>query len=102
MANRGSIGGVPFTNAEVNSGDLRDAVFAARGTTETDAGRAIRMLQGTPLAPSFGALFPGLTGAGPVKAEIALVLPIKNFDRRVVTVMANLAVSSATGSSRTN
>ena len=90
VASRGSIGGVPFTNAEVNSGDLRDAVFAARGITETDAGRAIRMLQGTPLAPSFGALFAGLTGAGPVKAEIALVLPIKNFDRRVVTVMANL------------
>jgi uncharacterized protein (TIGR02099 family) len=90
VASRGSIGGVPFTNAEVNSGDLRDAVFAARGTTETDAGRALRMLQGTPLAPSFGALFAGLTGTGPVKAEIALVLPIKNFDRRVVTVMANL------------
>jgi uncharacterized protein (TIGR02099 family) len=90
VASRGSIGGVPFTNAEVNSGDLRDAVFAARGRTETDAGRAIRMLQGTPLAPSFGALFPDLTAAGPVKAEIALVLPIKNFDRRIVTVMANL------------
>lgn len=90
VASRGSIGGVPFTNAEVNSGDLRDAVFAARGETETDAGRAIRMLQGTPLAPSFGALFAGLNGTGPVKAEIALVLPIKNFERRVVTVMANL------------
>ena len=79
VASRGSIGGVPFTNAEVNSGDLRDAVFAARGRTETDAGRAIRMLQGTPLAPSFGALFADLTGAGPVKAEIAMVLPIKEL-----------------------
>ena len=33
-------------------GDLR-----ARGKAETDAGRAIRMLQATPLAPSFGAMF---------------------------------------------
>lgn len=90
VASRGSIGGVPFTKAELNSGDLRDAVFAVRGITETDAGRAIRMLQGTPLAPSFGALFAGLTGAGPVNAEIAMMLPIKNLDRRVVTVMANL------------
>ena len=90
VASRGSIGGVAFTAAEVNSGDLRDAIFAARGTTQTDAGRAIRMLQGTPLAPSFGAMFADLTGAGPVTAQLALVLPIKDFDRRVVTVMANL------------
>ena len=90
VASRGSIGGVAFTAAEVNSGDLRDAIFAARGTTQTDAGRAIRMLQGTPLAPSFGAMFADLTGAGRVTAELALVLPIKDFDRRVVTVMANL------------
>jgi uncharacterized protein (TIGR02099 family) len=48
------------------------------------------MLQGTPLAPSLGALFADLTGAGPVKGEIAMVLPIKTLDRRVVTVMANL------------
>ena len=32
VASRGSIGGVAFTAAEINSGDLRNAVFAARGT----------------------------------------------------------------------
>ena len=90
VASRGRIAGVPFTNAEVQSGDLRDAIFAARGTTSTDAGVGIRMLQSTPLAPSFGAMFAGLTGAGPVDAELALYLPIKDFDRRVVTVMAKL------------
>jgi uncharacterized protein (TIGR02099 family) len=90
VASRGSIGGVAFTQAEINSADLRDAVYAARGTTVTDAGRAIRMLQATPLAPSFGAMFADLAGSGPVTAELAMYLPIKNFDRRVVTVMANL------------
>ncbi len=90
VASRGSIGGVAFTQAEINSADLRDAEFAARGNTRTDAGRAIRMLQGTPLAPSFGALFADLVAAGPATAEIAMYLPIKAFDRRVVTVMANL------------
>lgn len=90
VASRGDIGGVPFTDAEVQSGDLREAIFSARGRTETDAGRAIRMLQSTPLAPSFGAVFADLTGAGPVTAEVAMVLPIKQFDRRVVTVMATL------------
>jgi uncharacterized protein (TIGR02099 family) len=90
VASRGSVGGVAFTQAEINSADLRDAVFAARGSTRTDAGRAIRMLQDTPLAPSFGAFFADLAGAGPVTAELAMYLPIKEFDRRVVTVMANL------------
>ena len=90
VASRGSVGGVPFTKAEVNSADLRDAIFAARGTTRTDADRAIRMLQGTPLAPSFGAMFAELAGSGPVSAELAMVLPIKDFSRRVVTVMGSL------------
>jgi uncharacterized protein (TIGR02099 family) len=90
VASRGSIGGVPFTDGEINSADLRDAVFAARGSSRTDAGRLVRMLQATPLAPSFGAPFAGLSASGPVKAEVALYLPIKDFDRRVVTVMAGL------------
>jgi uncharacterized protein (TIGR02099 family) len=90
VASRGSFGGVPFTDAEINSGDLREAIFAARATAHTDAGRALRMLQGTPLAPSFGALFAGLAGTGPVQADVALFLPIKDFSRRVVTVMAKL------------
>ncbi|MGH8129947.1 MAG: YhdP family protein, partial [Steroidobacteraceae bacterium] len=90
VASRGSVGGVPFTQAEINSADLRDAVFAARGTTRTDAGSAIRLLQGTPLAPSFGAVFADLAASGPVDAELAMYLPIKDFGRRVVTVMASL------------
>jgi len=90
VASRGSIGGVDFTDGEVNSGDLREAIFALRGKSTTDAGRAIRMLQATPLAPSFGAMFAGLSGAGPVEAEVAIALPVKDFDRRNVTVLARL------------
>ena len=90
VASRGSIGGVAFTAAEINTGDLRNAIFAARGRTETDAGRAIRMLQGTPLARSFGTIFSDLTAAGPARAELAMYLPIKDLERRVVTVMAQL------------
>ena len=78
-----------FTDAEINSADLRDAIFAARGRAATDAARAMRMLQATPLAPSFGAVFSELAATGPVQADVALFLPIKDFDRRVVTVQAN-------------
>ena len=90
VASQGSIGNIAFAGGEVNSGDLREAIYAVRGQAEVDAGRAIRMLQATPLAPSFGAMFADLSGAGPVKADVAMVLPIKNFDQRVVTVMATL------------
>jgi uncharacterized protein (TIGR02099 family) len=90
VASRGSIGGIAFTNGELNSGDLRDAIFAARGNTVTDAGRALRMLQATPLAPSFGSQFAGLSASGPLTAELAMYLPIKDRERRVVTVMARL------------
>ena len=90
VASRGSVGGVPFTSAEINSSDLKGAVFAARGRTETDAGRALRMLQSTPLAPSFGASFADLAASGPLAAELAIYLPVKEKDRRVVTVHANL------------
>ena len=90
VASRGRVGGVDFTDAEINSADLKAGVFAARGRAETDAGRGIRMLQATPLAPSFGALFPELVASGPVRAEVALFLPIKDFSRRVVTVQADL------------
>ena len=91
VASRGRIGGVDFTDAEINSADLRDAVFAARGRAATDAARAMRMLQATPLAPSFGAVFSELAATGPVQADVALFLPIKDFGRRVVTVQAELA-----------
>jgi uncharacterized protein (TIGR02099 family) len=70
---------------------LRDAIIAVRGNAGGDAGRAIRLLQSSPLAPSFGAAFADLAGTGPVTGEIAMVLPIKDFEQRVVTVMATLS-----------
>jgi uncharacterized protein (TIGR02099 family) len=91
VASRGRVGGVEFTDGEFNSADLREGIFAARGKSATDAGRAIRMLQATPLAPSFGALFPGLSASGPVEGDVALFLPVKDPSRRVVTVHAELS-----------
>ncbi len=91
VASRGVIGDIPFTQAEVNSADLRQAIVALRASAHTDAGRAIRLLQSSPLAPSFGSAFAGLSAAGPVAGEIAMYLPIKDFQSRVVTVMATLS-----------
>ncbi|MEX1993842.1 MAG: YhdP family protein [Steroidobacteraceae bacterium] len=90
-ATRGSLGGVAFSQVEVQSGDLRDAILAVRATARTDVGRAIRLLQASPLAPSFGAAFAELAGSGPVTGELAMYLPIKEFEKRVVTLMATLS-----------
>ena len=90
VASRGSLGGVPFVQGELQSADLRDAIFAARGSSRTDLGRVIRMLQATPLAPSFGALFRDVTGSGPIDAELAMYLPVKDLPQRVVTVKSRL------------
>ncbi len=90
-ATGGTLGGVAIARSEASSADLRDAIIAVRGNASGDAGRVIRLLQATPLAPSFGAVFADLAGAGPVAGEIAMYLPIKDFEKRVVTVMATLA-----------
>jgi len=89
-ATGGTLGGVALERAEAHSADMRDAIIAVRGNASGDAGRAIRFLQSSPLAPSFGAAFADLAGTGPVQGEIAMYLPIKDFEKRVVTVKAML------------
>ena len=75
---------VAISQSEAHSADLRRRSSRC-GRTEQDAGRAIRLLQSTPLAPSFGAAFADFSGVGPVKGEIAMYLPIRYFEKRVVT-----------------
>ncbi|MGQ0429553.1 MAG: YhdP family protein [Gammaproteobacteria bacterium] len=91
VATRGNLAGIAISQAEVHSADLRAAMLAVRASGRADAGRAIRMLQGSPLAPGLGAGFAGLAGSGPVTGEITMFLPVKDLDRRVITVVTRLA-----------
>lgn len=90
VATRGSLAGIAITQAEANSADYRESIVAVRASARGDAGRAIRLLQDSPLGPTLGAGFSELTGSGPVTGELAMYLPIKDFERRVVTVMTTL------------
>lgn len=90
-ASRGNIAGVALARAEAHSADLRAAMLALSLESRADAGRAIRLLQGSPLAPALGAAFGELTGSGPVNAAITMFLPLKEMERRVVTVIAQLS-----------
>jgi uncharacterized protein (TIGR02099 family) len=90
-APRGNLAGVALAGAEVNSADLRDAILAVRANMRADAARAIRLLQGSPLAPALGAGFADLAGSGPVTGEITMLLPVKEMERRVATIVAQLS-----------
>jgi uncharacterized protein (TIGR02099 family) len=90
-ATRGNIAGVALSRAEAHSADLRTAMLALSLDGRADAGRAIRLLQGSPLAPTLGEAFGQLTGSGPVNAAITMFLPVKDMERRVVTVVAQLS-----------
>jgi uncharacterized protein (TIGR02099 family) len=91
LARRGTVAGVAITQAEAHSADLREAILAVNASARGDAGRAIRLLQDSPLGPSMGAGFAELTASGPLTGDIAMVLPIKDFKRRDMTVMTSLA-----------
>ena len=90
VATRGSLAGLEITQAEANSADYGDSIVALRASARGDAGRAIRMLQNSPLAPSLGTGFADLTGSGPVTSELSMYLPIKDFEQRIITVMTTL------------
>ncbi len=90
VASRGSLAGIAITQAEANSADYRESIVALRASAQSDAGRAIRFLQESPLAQSLGAGFANLTGSGPVTGEIAMYLPLKNFEKKVVTVTTTI------------
>ncbi|TAK51804.1 MAG: TIGR02099 family protein [Gammaproteobacteria bacterium] len=90
VATRGTVAGLGIRRAEVASLDLRDAIFGIRISGEGDAGQAIRLLQKSPLAPDLGALFAGLSGSGPLRGEYAMYLPVRDRDRRAISVVVDL------------
>jgi uncharacterized protein (TIGR02099 family) len=90
VASKGTLAGIALTQAEANSADYRDAIIALKASARADADRAIRMLQDSPLAASLGSGFADLKGSGPVTGELAMYLPIRDFDQRVITVMTTL------------
>jgi len=90
-ATQGTVAGLSIRRAEVASSDLRDAVFGIRVSGAGDAGRAIKLLQQSPLAADLGPLFAGLSGRGPFSGEYAMFLPARDRERRTVSVVADLA-----------
>ena len=77
VENRGSVGGVPFDDAEIRVANLiRDAELDVAATDEVQLGQILGFLRQTPVAALLGPALETATGSGDVTAAIELQIPI--------------------------
>lgn len=77
VENSGSIGGIPFQDAEVRVTDLpHDAILTLDLEPQVDATQILSFLRQSPVGAAFGPALASVTAAGPVTAAIQLELPI--------------------------
>lgn len=82
----GRVGQLALAGGEVAMVDWREGGMTARLPVAGDLGEAFGLLQSSPLGPTLGDLFMGLSGRGPVQGEVVLYLPLKHMEDRGVTV----------------
>jgi uncharacterized protein (TIGR02099 family) len=77
VENRGSIGGLPFSDAEIRVGNLfHDAELDVAAADQIQLGQILNFLRQTPVAAVLGPTLGTVTGSGEVTAGIDLRLPI--------------------------
>lgn len=88
---RGKVGGLQLESAEGGIADFREARLQLAGSVRGDLGRALRLVQNSPVAPALGPLFNGLRGRGAAGFQVNLDLPLRDLARRRVNVATRLA-----------
>ena len=86
----GTVGGLMITNGGGGIPDLREGLLSVSGSARGDLGRALRLVQSSPVAPTLGALFNGLSGQGIGQYEVRLNLPLRDLKRADIDVRARL------------
>jgi len=86
----GRVGRLALAGGEVEVVDWREGGMTARLPVAGDLGEAFGLLQSSPLGPTLGDLFMGLSGRGPVQSEVVLYLPLKHMEDRAVTVVSRV------------
>ena len=77
VENRGSIGGVPFADAEIRVANLlHETELDIAATNDVQLGQILGFLRQTPLAALLGPTLESVTGSGDVATKIDLRLPI--------------------------
>jgi uncharacterized protein (TIGR02099 family) len=84
----GSIAGVRVRGARAELADWRESLLVLHAPASADAGAVQRLLARSPLGPKLGPVFARLTAAGPLDGEAVMMLPLKEFASRVITVQA--------------
>ncbi|HSG89445.1 MAG TPA: YhdP family protein, partial [Pseudomonadales bacterium] len=85
-ASAGAIGQIGIRDGWAELADWREALLVIRANATADAGAARDFFASSPLAPRLGATFERLSAAGPLEAEVAMYLPIKQFENRAINV----------------
>ena len=77
LENRGSVGGIPFEDAEIRVANLvRDAELEVVAADQVELGQLLGFLRQTPVAALLGPTMESVTGSGKVAAAIDLRVPI--------------------------
>ena len=85
VARSGRIGGLTIGPSRAGIEDFRDTDVVVSGTASGDLHKALRLVQGSPLAKSLGSYFAAIDGRGAVHGNVDLLLPLRHFgDRRIV------------------
>ena len=82
----GRLSGVEIEHATAEFADFKQSVLVLNGKGRSDIDQALRYLQTSPLGPSMGPVFTGLTGHGAGSYTVQLTLPLKNLAGRHVDV----------------
>jgi uncharacterized protein (TIGR02099 family) len=88
---RGTVGGLTLKGGAGGIADFRDGLLEVNGEGNGDLGRALGLVQRSPIGPELGALFNGLRGTGAAHFSTRLHLPLRNLAARQVDVRAVLA-----------
>lgn len=82
----GKAGGLSFSNGRAEIADWKESEVVVRASAAGDAGAVHAFFTASPVAANLGSIFPLLSGSGPLQGDLAMYLPVKQFDRRSVVV----------------
>ena len=87
---RGTVGGLALGSGQGGIQDFREGVLTIGGSVRGDLGKALRLVQSSPVAPAMGALFNGLGGQGAGQYDVRLRLPLRDLAKRDIEVRTRL------------
>ena len=82
----GTTNGVVVEGVAAKFPDFKNGELTVHAETNGDAAAALAFLRATPLDAAAGRAFSGVNAAGPLRSQIELFLPFKNFEQRRVVV----------------